>query len=142
MFDILLYVCDTYVILCVSGSSSPLAEVVGGVLGAVLIIVVIAFAIIYYFMRQKLKSGQKNNGTHVDMTEIATVPTQPIMMTYQGLVSEQGDSENDNNAIGQQNIPNEYYQIQNNNYCNLPPVRNEANTYEDVNPYENPGLNT
>ncbi len=93
-------------------------------------------------MRQKLKSGQDNNSTHVDMTEIATVTTQPTMMTYQGLVSEQGDYENDNNAIAQQNIPNEYDEIQNNNYCNLPPGRNEANTYEDVNPYENPALNT
>ncbi len=93
-------------------------------------------------MRQKLKSEQENNGTEVDMTEIAPVATQPTMMTYQGLVSEQGAYENDNNAFDQQNIPNVFIEIQNNNYYNLPPGRNEANTYEDVNPYENPGLNT
>ncbi len=93
-------------------------------------------------MRQKLKSEQENNGTHFDMTEIATVPTQPTTLTYQGLVSEQGDYENDNNVFDQQNNPNEYDEIQNNNFYNLPPGQNEANTYEDVNPYENPGLNT
>ncbi len=63
-------------------------------------------------------------------------------MIYQGLVSEQGDYENDNNAFDQGNIPNKYDEIQNTNYYNLPPGLNEANTYEDANPYENPGLNT
>ncbi len=119
------------------GSPFPLAAVVGGVLGAVLIIVAIAFVITYYFIRQKLQSGQENNATHLDNTLTVPVPEQLTMMSYQGLVAEEGTYENDKNVV-----PNEYDEIQNNNYYNLPPSQNEANTYEDVNPYENPGINT
>ena len=113
----------------------PTAAVVGGVLAASLVIATIV-VIVYCHLKRRGNSGQENKDNTTDNIE-NTSPQTSGMISYQGLVLEEGAYENDTNDIDNQDVPHEYDEIKENNYYNVLGGNNDTNPYEDINAYEN-----